>query len=152
MFERCRSVSYRTRYTRAGRCREIIVIDFVMLQTVKKLMIKNKRVFQPDHISYMVSSMSVTLKRFTGLHGFFTKLSSLVGYGPQNFELSDEDRQSIGEVFGAWPHLARLNYNDQPIDLPGSFHAMFTPIVGYLTKLSLVRASVCSQLTIKNPF
>lgn len=114
-------------------------------ETVKKLMIKNKRVFQPDHISYMVSSMSVTLKRFTGLHGFFTKLSSLVGYGPQNFQVTDEDRQSIAEVFGAWPQLARLNYNDQPIDLPGSFDAMFTPIVGNLTKLSLVRASLTAD-------
>lgn len=123
-----------------------ILLDLIISpETVKKLMIKNKRVFQPDHISYMVSSMSVTLKRFTGLHGFFTKLSSLVGYGPQNFELSDEDRQSISEVFGAWPRLARLNYNDQPIDLPGSFHAMFTPIVGHLTKLSLVRASLTAD-------
>ena len=120
-----------------------VCVRMCLSQTVKKLMIKNKRVFQPDHISYMVSSMSVTLKRFTGLHGFFTKLSSLVGYGPQNFELTDEHRQSISEVFASWPHLARLNYNDQPIDLPGSFDAMITPIVSHLTKLSLVRASVC---------
>jgi len=119
------------------------VVRDLRVQTVKKLYIKNKRVFQPDHISYMVSSMSVTLKRFTGLHGFFTKISSLVGYGPQNFQVSDEDRQSISEVFAAWPQLARVNYNDQPIDLPGSFDAMFTPIIGNLTKLSLVRASVC---------
>jgi len=105
-------------------------------------MIKNKRVFQPDHISYMVSSMSVTLKRFTGLQGFFTKLSSLVGYGPENFQLTDEDRQAICEVFSAWPRLTRLNFNDQPIDVPGSFPALFTPIIGHLTKLSLVRALV----------
>lgn len=111
-------------------------------ETVKKLMIKNKRVFQPDHISYMVSSMSVTLKRFSGLQGFFTKLSSLVGYGPQGYEMSEEHRQAIAEVLSAWPRLERLNYNDQPIDLPGSFAAMFTPLIGHLTKLSLVRASL----------
>ena len=119
-----------------------------LLQTVKKLMMKNKRVFQPDHVSYMVSSMSVTLKRFTGLQGFFTKLSSLVGYGPQNFQVTDEDRQSIAEVFSCWPRLTRLNYNDQPIDLPGSFAALFTPIISQLTKLSLVRATVCLHTSI----
>lgn len=114
----------------------------MVVQTVKKLMIKNKRVFQPDHCSYIVSSLSVTLKRFTGLHGFFTKLSSLVGYGPENYKITDEHRQAISEVFSAWPHLARLNFNDQPIDLPGSFSALITPIVSHLTKLSLVRALV----------
>jgi len=105
-------------------------------------MIKNKRVFQPDHVSYMISNLSVTLKRFTGLYGFFTKLSSLAGYGPENFKLTDEDRQAICEVYSAWPRLARVNFNDQPIDVPGSFAALLTPIVSHLTKLSLVRTSV----------
>ena len=112
------------------------------MQTVKKLMIKNKRVFQPEHVSYMVSNLSVTLKRLTGLRGFFTKLSSLVGYGPENFQLTDEDRQAISEVFAAWPRLARVNYNDQPLDVPGCFPALITPIIGQLTKLSIVRATV----------
>ena len=110
---------------------------------MKKLLIKNKRVFQPDHISYMISSMSVTLKRFSNLHGFFTKVSSLVSYGPENFKLSDEDRQAISEVYSAWPHLARLNFNDQQIDIPGCFQALISPIISNLTKLSLVRVQVC---------
>jgi len=110
------------------------------------LLIKNKRVFQPDHISYMVSNMSVTLKRFTGLQGFFTKISSIVSYGPENFRPTDEDRAAISEVFGAWPRLTRLNYNDQTLEVPGSFHALFTPITSHLTKLSLVRTQVCHSL------
>lgn len=112
------------------------------MQTVKKLLVKNKRVFQPDHVSYLVSSLSVTLKRFTNLHGFFAKNSSLVGYGPPNFELTDEHRASIDEVFAAWSQLTRLNLNDQTLDVPGSFQALLTPIVGNLTKLSLVRTTV----------
>ena len=110
-------------------------------------MIKNKRVFQPDHVSFMVSSLSVTLKRFSGLYGFFTKLSSLVGYGPANFRLTDEHRQAICEVFSAWPRLARMNFNDQPLDVPGCFAALLTPVIGHLTKLSLVRVTVCLQVS-----
>ena len=117
------------------------------VQTVRKLLIKNKRVFQPDHVSYTMSTMSVTLKRFAGLHGFFTKLSSIAGYGPHGFAITDEHRQAVADVFAAWPRLARLNYNDQPLDVPGSFGALFTPIISPLTKLSLVRAQVSHSLT-----
>jgi len=117
------------------------------VQTVRKLLIKNKRVFQPDHVSYTMSTMSVTLKRFAGLHGFFTKLSSIAGYGPHGFAITDEHRQAVADVFAAWPRLARLNYNDQPLDMPGSFGALFTPIISPLTKLSLVRAQVSHSLT-----
>jgi len=117
------------------------------VQTVRKLLIKNKRVFQPDHVSYTMSTMSVTLKRFAGLHGFFTKLSSIAGYGPHGFAITDEHRQAVVDVFAAWPRLARLNYNDQPLDVPGSFGALFTPIISPLTKLSLVRAQVSHSLT-----
>jgi len=69
-------------------------------------------------------------------------LVPFAGYGPENFKLSDEDSQSICEVFSAWPQLQRLNINDQPLDVPGSFPALLTPITSHLTKLSLVRALV----------
>jgi len=90
--------------------------------------------------------MSVSLKRLTGLRGFFTKVSSLVSYGPPGYQLTEDHRQAIVEVFNSWPQLARVNYNDQQFDLPGAFTALISPIISNLTKLSLVRAGVC-QLT-----
>jgi hypothetical protein len=113
-------------------------------QKVKKILLKNKRVFRPDHVTHMISTLSVSLRRFTGLRGFFTKLSSLMGYGPRdNYQMREEDRELIAEVIRSWPFLARLNFNDQPLDVPDSLETMISPVFGGLTKLSLSRCQVC---------
>ena len=106
-------------------------------------MLKNKRVYRPDHVTHIIASLNPTLRRFTGLRGFFTKLNSMIGYGPEdNYRLKDGVVESIADVMHSWPQLARFNCNDQPLDVPGAIPALITPIVIGLTKLSLVRVKV----------
>lgn len=115
---------------------------------MKKILLKNKRVFRPDHVTHVVSSLGTSLRRFTGLRGFFTKLSSLMGYGPRdNYSMTAEDQEHISEVMKSWPFLARVNFNDQPLDVPDSLSTFINSTVGGLTKLSLVRCQVCTTVS-----
>ena len=115
-----------------------------MFQNVKKILLKNKRVFRPDHIVYIMAASNISLKRFTGLKGFFTKLSSLMGFGmPDGFNL-EEAKPQIAEALCALTNLKKVNYNDQPME-DGHLPALLLPIQTGLTKLSLTRCQLKSS-------
>lgn len=119
----------------------VFTICVLIVQTVRKILLKNKRVFRPEHSLSIIASLHKILHRFTGLRGFFTKVSSIMTHFlPDGFDL-EREKQHLVEAFGSCRNLVKANFNDQPMlegFIPAILEALPTPLV----KLSLVRCQL----------
>lgn len=112
-----------------------------VFQTVRKILLKNKRVFRPEHSLSMIANLHPVLKRFTGLRGFFTKVSSIMTHFlPDGFDI-DRAKLQLMEAFGPCQYLTKANFNDQPM-LEGFIPALLEALPTSLVKLSLVRCQL----------
>ena len=87
----------------------------------------------------MMSTLYPVLRKFTGIKGFFSKITSFLSAAPLPEDYDEEvARSRVAEILSGWTNLTKVHFNDQP--LHGHLPTLLLPLPVPLVKLCLVRA------------